>query len=62
MQQSTNYSASLKRLVKVCRPSLLARLIPLLWRVAAAVRLFFRRRGLAPRDGPVRAAAGARAA
>ena len=58
MHQITNYSASLKRLVELCRPSLIARLIPLTWRLVAAVRWFFRPGGLATRDGSVRAAAG----
>lgn len=58
MQQITNCSSSLKRLVELGCPSLIAQLIPLVWRLAAAVRWFFRPGDLASLNGSVRAATG----
>jgi hypothetical protein len=62
MQQITRNAASLKRLVSLCRPALIARLVPLLWRVAVVVRSFFRPPDHAPLDGPTGTAAGERPA
>lgn len=58
MQQITRNAASLKQIIRLCSPSLVASLIPLLWQLVAAVRSFFRPRDHAGRHGPLRAAAG----
>jgi 2-succinyl-5-enolpyruvyl-6-hydroxy-3-cyclohexene-1-carboxylate synthase len=62
MKQITNHSAAVKQITQLCCPTLIARLIPLLWRLVVAVRSFFRRRGLARIDGLLRATAGIGAA
>jgi len=62
MQQITKNAAALKPIVQLGCPSLVASLIPLVWRVAAAVRSFFRPRDHARGHGPFRAAAGTRLA
>ena len=47
-----NNKNSVKLLLAICKPSLVAKLIPLLWRLVVAVRCFFRRKDLAELHGP----------
>ena len=58
MKQITNYRGSLERIAQVCEPMLLVSVFRLVWQVVAAVRLFFRPRGVAGFDGSVRTTAG----
>ena len=58
MNEPNNNQNSMKLLLTICEPLLIAKLLPLLWRLVAAVRSFFRRGGLAKLYQPIRIAAG----
>ena len=58
MLQGTKNTASLKRLVELCRPTLIADLLPLPWRMVVAIRSFFRPPSVTPLDGSLRTTPG----
>lgn len=53
MQESNESSKQLQQLVEQASLKWLVELVPLIWRLVAAVRLFFRWRDYAPVDGAV---------
>ena len=58
MNEPNNNQNSMKLLLAICEPLLIAKLLPLLWRLVAAVRSFFCRRDLTKIDQPIRIATG----
>lgn len=53
MQESNESGRQLQQLIELVWPKWLVELVPLIWRLVAAVRLFFRSRDYAAVDGPI---------
>lgn len=53
MQERNEFSRQLQQLIELASPKWLVELVPLIWRLVAAVRLFFQPRDYAAVDGPI---------
>lgn len=53
MQERNESGKQLQQLIELASPKWLVELVPLIWRLVAAVRLFFQPRDYATVDGPI---------